>query len=210
MTDIVEALRALRREIELRFSGQFVENMACTLDASLAEIERLRALSAPRVDAARNRGFHEDHRGVSRRSSPSFAIGGVSWLDHRGLCYDIALPVEGRWRCFICNETFSSVDSALRHFGTDPRQQPRCTHDKTLSASAPSVDRNEVERLRDLELTEDGYSLRMPYDGDADDGRPIVVGGEIVATFVDSEEGETLRDFVLAALARPPQSGESK
>jgi hypothetical protein len=55
------------------------------------------------------------------------------------------------------------------------------------------------EALSGLELTEDGYSLRTPYDGDVDgDGRHIAVGGEIVVTFSDSDGGEKVRDAILA------------
>jgi len=77
-------------------------------------------------------------------------------------------------------------------------------------AAAPTPDAaageaGEVERLREafdgLEVTEDGYSLRTPYDGDADgDGRHIVVGGEIVVTFADSDEGDRVRMAVVDAL----------
>src|SRR3546814_7280643 len=45
--------------------------------------------------------------------------------------------------------------------------------------------------LAGLEWSEDGYSLRTPHDGDVDgDGRHIVVGGETVITFADSDVGE--------------------
>lgn len=68
---------------------------------------------------------------VTRRSTPAFAIGGIAWLDQANQCYDIALPIEGRWRCFICDETFASVASAFRHFGTNPRENPRCVESAT-------------------------------------------------------------------------------
>lgn len=59
------------------------------------------------------------------------------------------------------------------------------------------------EALDGLEWTEDGYSLRTPYDGDVDgDGRHIVVGGEIVVTFADSEIGDEYRSRILAALSQ--------
>lgn len=63
---------------------------------------------------------------MSRRSSPSFAIGGVSWLGPNGRPTNIVLPPEGHWRCFICNDVFSDVASAFRHFGVDPKKPPRC------------------------------------------------------------------------------------
>lgn len=59
-----------------------------------------------------------------------------------------------------------------------------------------------------LELTEDGLSLRTPYDGDADDqGRSITVGGDVLATFEDSDAGEQLREFVIAALGMRTTNG---
>ena len=41
--DLVKALGNLRREIELRWTGQFVENTLCTIDAAAAEIAALEA-----------------------------------------------------------------------------------------------------------------------------------------------------------------------
>lgn len=63
-----------------------------------------------------------------------------------------------------------------------------------------------------IELTEDGYSLRTPYDGDVngDTGQHIVVGGEVLGTFTDSDEGEALREFVLAALTTSPRVDEGR
>ncbi|WP_139809981.1 hypothetical protein [Sphingomonas azotifigens] len=61
--------------------------------------------------------------------------------------------------------------------------------------------REALERLKGLELSEDGLSLRWPYDGDVDgDGRWITVGGNAVITFEDSDDGEAARQFLLAAL----------
>lgn len=55
---------------------------------------------------------------MSRRSTPSFAIGGATWLDHRGGPGDAMIPPpEGGWRCFHCNAWFPHWRSALRHFG---------------------------------------------------------------------------------------------
>ncbi|MGV1682962.1 hypothetical protein [Sphingopyxis sp. NJF-3] len=65
------------------------------------------------------------------------------------------------------------------------------------------------ERLLGLEWTEDGYSLRTPYDGDADgDGRAIIVGGDIVVTFADSDEGEEVREAFIAALTTDQSQAE--
>lgn len=68
-----------------------------------------------------------------------------------------------------------------------------------------------VKEIAALELSEDGLSLRTAYDGDADgDGRSIIVGGEVIATFEDSSFGEAVRDFLMhsarAALAIPQPS----
>src|SRR3546814_19432246 len=55
--------------------------------------------------------------------------------------------------------------------------------------------------LAGLEWSEDGYSLRTPHDGDVDgDGRHIVVGGETVITFADSDVGEEYLERIRAAL----------
>src|SRR3546814_13511279 len=55
--------------------------------------------------------------------------------------------------------------------------------------------------LAGLEWSEDGYSLRTPHDGDVDgDGRHIVVGGETVITFADSDFCEEYLQRIRAAL----------
>lgn len=67
-----------------------------------------------------------------------------------------------------------------------------------LALAAPCAE------LADLEWTEDGYSLQTPFDGDVDgDGRHIVVGGDLVATFDDSEIADKYRHRVIAALSCP-------
>lgn len=66
------------------------------------------------------------------------------------------------------------------------------------------------EDLGDLEWTEDGYSLRTKYDGDVDgDGRHIVVGGDLIVTFDDSEIADEYRERIIAAL-NARQSGEGE
>jgi hypothetical protein len=66
------------------------------------------------------------------------------------------------------------------------------------------------EDLGDLEWTEDGYSLRTKYDGDADgDGRHVVVGGDLIVTFDDSEIADEYRERIIAAL-NARQSGEGE
>lgn len=64
---------------------------------------------------------------MTYRSTPSFAVGGVAWLDHTddfSSIYDI--PPCG-WRCFHCNEHFTDPKKALIHFG-DPgsKKEPEC------------------------------------------------------------------------------------
>lgn len=63
---------------------------------------------------------------MSYRSTPAFAIGGIPWLGPSGKPSNVELPPEGRWRCFICNEVFTDIGSAFRHFGVEPKQPPRC------------------------------------------------------------------------------------
>jgi hypothetical protein len=59
-----------------------------------------------------------------------------------------------------------------------------------------------IDGIGKVELTEDGLSLRLPYDGDVDgDGRHVVVGGDIIATFEDSDAGEAVRDLLIASLS---------
>jgi len=87
--------------------------------------------------------------------------------------------------------------------------------DAILAAPSPSPaivkEAGEVERLRQaldrLELTDDDAALRVPYAGDADDhGREIIVGGDVVVSFADSDEGEAVRDAILP-LMTPYQRG---
>lgn len=74
--------------------------------------------------------------------------------------------------------------------------------DSLLHTTPAPLSDGALRALAGLELTEDGYSLRTPFDGDVDgDGRHVVVGGEIVRTFADSDQGEELRDAILAALS---------
>lgn len=63
---------------------------------------------------------------ATHRSTPAFAVGGVSWLGPSGRPSNIELPPEGFWRCFICNDVFYSIPAAFRHFGVDPKVPPRC------------------------------------------------------------------------------------
>jgi hypothetical protein len=72
---------------------------------------------------------------------------------------------------------------------------------EVLAALSPTVSGDAAEALG-LEWSEDGYSLRTPYDGDVDgEGRHVVVGGETVVTFADSDEGDKAREWFLAALS---------
>ena len=76
-----------------------------------------------------------------------------------------------------------------------------------LHIPTDTADRREaVARLQSLEWTEDGYSLRTPYDGDVDyEGRHVVVGGETVIKFSDSDEGDKARDAIASLIAGPPE-----
>lgn len=101
-----------------------------------------------------------------------------------------------------------------------PRYETAAEITRRLTDEKTAPLRNAVSRRRNaepmgeetvdgLEWTDDGYSLRTPYDGDADgDGRPIIVGGEIVVTFSDSDEGDKYRERILRALTTPPTPHE--
>lgn len=57
---------------------------------------------------------------MSYNTSPSFAVGGVPYLDHMGQPGDAdVLPREGGWRCYHCGGWFTGWRAASRHFG-DP------------------------------------------------------------------------------------------
>lgn len=59
---------------------------------------------------------------VTRRSSPAFAIGGVSWVQPDGKHYD---PPCG-YLCFHCGAYFRHWLYASRHFGKTPEDLPAC------------------------------------------------------------------------------------
>lgn len=62
---------------------------------------------------------------MTYRSSPSFAVGGIDWLDHNGEPGDaMTVPPEGGWRCFHCNGWFTTGRAALRHFGQPGTKEP--------------------------------------------------------------------------------------
>lgn len=68
---------------------------------------------------------------MSRRSSPSFAAGGVN-----DCAWDsdyIYPPPRFGWRCFHCNEHFQvhEVREAQRHFGLTPKDIPMCQMEET-------------------------------------------------------------------------------
>lgn len=79
-----------------------------------------------------------------------------------------------------------------------------------LARQAHSLPGDVGTALAGLEWSEDGYSLRTPHDGDVDgDGRHVVVGGETVITFADSDVGEEYRERILAALTPSALSGDA-
>jgi len=63
---------------------------------------------------------------MTRRTTPAFATGGVSYLDHMGETTTISQPTPTGWRCFHCNDHFWNWRDAARHFGY-PGEQPRPT-----------------------------------------------------------------------------------
>jgi len=64
---------------------------------------------------------------MTYRSSPAFAVGGVSWLPADGRESYIGDPTPTGWRCFHCNEHFTDWRAALRHFGEPvDKRQPSC------------------------------------------------------------------------------------
>lgn len=54
---------------------------------------------------------------MSYRSTPALAIGGVSYLDHKGEATNVSDPTPTGWRCFHCNRHFTGWRAAMRHFG---------------------------------------------------------------------------------------------
>ncbi|WP_133020338.1 hypothetical protein [Sphingomonas sp. PP-CE-1A-559] len=96
--------------------------------------------------------------------------------------------------------------NAMREYAADPANRPASAPDASAYPRLDATQTREAElvaALSGLELTEDGYSLRVSYDGDAaDDGRAIVVGGETVVTFTDSDEGEAVREAILKIMGK--------
>jgi hypothetical protein len=73
---------------------------------------------------------------LSYRSTPSFAVGGVAWVDVDGQRYD---PPCG-YLCFHCGEHFKHWYAARRHFG-DPGSNavPRCVEMRDALIAARRV-----------------------------------------------------------------------
>ncbi|HEX5213296.1 MAG TPA: hypothetical protein VFW22_16345 [Pseudolabrys sp.] len=92
---------------------------------------------------------------ASSRSSPAFAIGGINYDPARHV-HDV--PPYG-WRCFHCNEHFTTIRDARLHFGADPDAAPACL-------IKGRFDGNLVLALRDLERTaiEEIAGLRRELD----------------------------------------------
>lgn len=64
---------------------------------------------------------------MSYRSTPSLAVGGVAWIDAWGEPGDALNAPVGGWRCFHCNEHFTSPHRAKRHFGMPgSNKTPKC------------------------------------------------------------------------------------
>lgn len=89
----------------------------------------------------------------------------------------------------------------------DQRAQEAVAVLRAMLAASPKVTATASvrEAFAGLEWTDDRYSLRTPYDGDADgDGRHVVVGGEVVVTFADSDQGDRVRLLVAEAVDDEP------
>lgn len=92
---------------------------------------------------------------MSYRSSPSFAVGGASWVDVDCERYD---PACG-YLCFHCGEHFRHWYQARRHFG-DPGTNavPRCvemrealvTAKKVIMAHAPDMHEDRLTALANI------------------------------------------------------------
>jgi len=74
---------------------------------------------------------------MSYRSSPSFAVGGISYDPETK---SFAAPPFG-WRCFHCNEHFTTRRSARRHFGERPEQPALCVTDPDRAGLASCGER---------------------------------------------------------------------
>lgn len=65
-------------------------------------------------------------RPVSARSTPAFAIGGVSYVGADGQPSEI-VPPPGGWACFQCGDRFYTFAAGVRHFGWPHQKRPaRC------------------------------------------------------------------------------------
>ncbi|WP_152680140.1 hypothetical protein [Sphingomonas paucimobilis] len=94
---------------------------------------------------------------MTYRSTPSFAVGGVSWLASEGRTSYIGDPTPTGWRCFHCNEHFTNPNAAWRHFGNPaevPGQHPPTECQR--SATIRLVPQGWVDRAIQIEATADG------------------------------------------------------
>ncbi|WP_343526714.1 hypothetical protein [Sphingomonas sp.] len=85
---------------------------------------------------------------MSYRSTPAFAVGGVSWLASEGRTSYVGDPTPPGWRCFHCNAHFTDPKAAWRHFG-NPTECLR-------SAKFRSVPQGWVDRAMQIEAAADG------------------------------------------------------
>lgn len=68
---------------------------------------------------------------MSYRATPSFSVGGVSWLGSEGHEALLSNSVPTGWRCFHCNEHFWHWRAAMRHFGEPGKiERPICVEEK--------------------------------------------------------------------------------
>lgn len=78
---------------------------------------------------------------MTYRSSASFAVGGVSWLDDDRPVID----PPGGWRCYHCNEHFTGWRAAQRHFGAPGSKDiPGCVLEQAAFELAEFADVKET------------------------------------------------------------------
>lgn len=86
---------------------------------------------------------------MTYRSTPSFAVGGVSWLAPEGRTGYIGDPTPTGWRCFHCNEHFTDSNAAWRHFGNPAEAPGQHPPTECQRSTAPNPE-NLVAELRRL------------------------------------------------------------
>ena len=62
--------------------------------------------------------------GETHRSTPAFAVGGVSYIPPKGQEAFITLPTTGFWECFYCGQRCYTIQQAIAHFGMPQNPAP--------------------------------------------------------------------------------------